>query len=93
MKKYDREFKLELCKDIEKGVVKVGEASKQYNIQRTTISRWVAEYKKYQNNAFSGNGNKLLRDAELEHLKQENKRLKMEIDILKKFDEFVKNQK
>ncbi len=66
---------------------------KVYNIQRTTISRWVAEYKRYKNKAFTGNGNKLPKNIELEYLKQRNKELEMENDILKKFEQLAKNQK
>ncbi|MFV0424223.1 MAG: transposase [Bacilli bacterium] len=90
---YEREFKLELVKSIIKNEITVTEASKTHKIQRTTISRWVAEYKKYKNKAFTGNGNKLPRDAELEYLKQHNKQLEMENEILKKFEQFVKKQR
>ncbi len=73
---YDREFKLEVSKAIEKNEITVSEASNSYGIQRTTISRWVAEYKRYKNKTFTGNGNKLPRDAEMEYLKQKIKNLK-----------------
>ncbi len=90
---YNREFKLELTKAITKNEISVSQASKEFNIQRTTISRWVAEYKRYKNKAFTGNGNKLPRDAELEYLKQRNNELEMENEILKKFEQFTKNLK
>ncbi len=80
-------------KAIKKNEITISVSSTSYEIQRTTISRWVAEYKRYKNKAFTGNGNKLPRDAEMEYLKQRNKELEMENEILKKFEQFAKNQK
>ncbi len=91
--KYEKEFKVKLCKNIISGKTKVGQASKEYNIQRSTIPRWIAEYNKYKNQAFTGHGNRLPKEVEIEHLKQRIKQLEMENDILKKFDEFVKTKK
>lgn len=45
---FDQEFKLELTKAITKNAILVSQASKEYNIPRTTISRWAAEYKRYK---------------------------------------------
>lgn len=88
--KYDKTFKVKLCKDISSGKTKVGTVAKEFNIQRTTISRWVAEYNRYKNKAFSGHGNKLPNQVEINFLKERVKQLEMENDILKKFDKFAK---
>lgn len=92
-RQYEKEFKVKVCKDIEKGKTKVTKISREYNISRTIVSRWVAEYKRYEKDAFTGNGNKLPSDVEKEYLKLRIKQLEPDNDILKKFDAFVKSQK
>lgn len=71
----------------------VGEISKEYGIARPIVSRWLAEYKRYGNNAFAGKGNRLPEAARIYVLEKENEQLKEELTILKKFQEFAKNQK
>lgn len=53
---YDKEFKVNVCKDILKGETSVTAISKEYSISRPIVSRWVSEYRRYQNKAFSGHG-------------------------------------
>ena len=57
------------------------------------MSRWVSEYERYGNKAFSGKGKRLPDRATIYALEQENKRLKEENEILKKFETFVKQKR
>ena len=41
---YDKEFRVKVCKDIEKGVSTVSQISKIYVIFCPIVSRWVSEY-------------------------------------------------
>ena len=57
------------------------------------VSRWVAGYKRYKNKTFTRRGKRLPDKAKLYTLEQENKRLKEENEILKKFEAFVQQRK
>lgn len=89
-KTYSKEFKISVCKAIASEETTVSKAAKDYDISRPIVSRWLSEYKRYSNNAFSGKGNPLPDKAKLYALEKENKLLKEELEILKKFEEFVK---
>ncbi len=92
-KTYEKAFKLKVCKKIEKGLRTVKSVSEEYHISRPIVSRWVAEYRRYKNKAFSGRGRRLPDKAKQYALEQENKRLRMENDILKAFEAYVKQKK
>lgn len=89
---YNKDFKIQICKAIEANATTVGKAAKEYAISRPIVSRWLAEYKKYGNKAFSGKGNRLPDQAKLYALESEIERLKTENEILKKFAAFVKQK-
>lgn len=94
MKKYyEREFKIQVCKEIEKGTSSVSYISKEYGISRPIVSRWLAEYQRYKNKAFSGKGNRLPDQAKLYALEKKVETLELENEILKKFERFVKQTK
>ena len=92
-KTYDKAFKVKVAKNIITEDTSVSQVANEYGISRPIISRWVAEYKRYKNKAFSGRGKRLPDKAKLYALEQENKRLKEENEILKKFGAFVKQRK
>ena len=92
-KTYEREFKLKVSKDISSKQITVSEIAREYNISRPIVSRWVSEYKRYGNKAFSGNGKRLPDNEKIYVLEAENKQLKEDLEILKKFDTFVKRRK
>lgn len=92
-KTYTKAFKTQVCERILSRETTVGAISKEYGIARPIVSRWLAEYKRYAENAFSGKGSRLPTAARVYALEQENARLEEEVAILKKFKEFVKNQK
>jgi len=72
---FSKAFKVEVAKDIINELSMVGQVSKEYGITRPMVSRWVAEYKRYKNKAFTGRGKRLPDKAKLYTLEQENKRL------------------
>ena len=55
-KTYSKEFKLQVCHSITTGKYTVTEVAKQYAISRPIVSRWLAEYKRYSKDAFTGKG-------------------------------------
>lgn len=92
-KTYDKAFKVKVAKDIINELTTVGQVSKDFGVTRPMVSRWVAEYKRYKSKAFTGRGKRLPDKAKLYTLEQENKRLKEENEILKKFEAFVQQKK
>ena len=92
-KQYDREFKLQICRKIIEKETTVTKVAKEYSISRPIVSRWVSEYQRYQNNAFSGKGNKLPDKAKIYAIEKKVKDLELENEILKKFEAFVKKER
>lgn len=92
-KTYDKDFKLKVSKQIVGKKHTVTAISKEYNISRPIVSRWVSEFRRYGSQAFSGKGVKLPDKAKQAALEAEVKRLKEENEILKKFELFVKQKK
>lgn len=81
-KKYTREFKEEAVKLITEQGYQIAETARNLGINETMLSRWKKEITGGEDN-LSSDGTKAMR-AELSHLRKENKRLKMEREILKK---------
>lgn len=89
-KTYPKEFKLEICRSASSEEAKISEIARQYRISRPIISRWLAEYKRYGEDAFMGKGVRLPDDAKIYGLEKEIERLREENAILRKFKEFAK---
>ena len=90
---YERDFKIKVCKKILSNEIKVGEIAEEYSISRPIISRWVSEYRRYKNRAFSGKGNRLPDQARIFTLEKQVEWLETENELLKKFEVFVKKEK
>ena len=60
------------------------EAARSLGINSTMLGRWVTEHQSGDGQTFRGNGKLTPEQAEIRQLKEENRRLKMEKDILKK---------
>jgi len=85
-KVYDKEFKIEAVKLAERiGVVR---AAQDLGVADHLLYKWRKAAEIEGTDAFRGNGRLTERDEELRKLRQENKVLKMERDILKKATAF-----
>jgi len=83
-KKYSKEFKLDaISLIVDQGYTRI-EAAKSLGINQAMLGRWVKEAQSDEGQAFRGNGKLTPEQAEIRQLKEENRRLKMEKDILKK---------
>ena len=82
-KKYSKEFKLDaISLVIDQGYSRE-EAARSLGIRAPMLSRWVREYlADSDGQAFRGNGKLTPSQTEIRQLKAENKRLKMEKEIL-----------
>jgi transposase len=82
-KKYTREFKEEAVKLVTEQGYHVSEAARNLGVHPNMLSRWKREILG-DDESYSGTGNLNGVQAELQRLRKENKRLKMEREILKK---------
>ena len=86
-KSYSDEFKSEAVKLVTSGERSQAEVARNLGIGTATISKWCNQMSNAQND------NNKLQSAELKRLKEENRRLKLEQEILKKAAAFfAKNQ-
>lgn len=85
---YTREFKLEAVKLITEKGYSVAEAARSLDIGETLLRSWKQASEKAGDQAFPGHGQLPAIEAELRHLRAENKRLQAERDILKKATAF-----
>lgn len=81
---YTKNFKLDAINLVlEQGYTK-SEAARSLEINANMLRRWIKEYQGDEEQAFRGNGKLTPEQAEIRRLREENRRLKMEKDILKK---------
>lgn len=88
-RKFSKDFKVQLCKDMITGLRTNAELSRDYQIRRSVLARWLAEYIKYgEEEAFVGAGKMRTEISELQKLRKENEKLKIENEILKKLQAY-----
>ena len=79
-KRYTDEFKQQIVSLVKNGKSPV-EVSKEYNIARSTVNKWVKDFT--ASGSFKAKDNRSNEENELLKLRKENQQLKMENDILK----------
>lgn len=83
-KKYSQEFKLDaISLVLEQGYTR-SEAARSLSMNANMLTRWIKEYESEDVQAFRGTGKLTADQLELRRLREENKKLKMEKEILKK---------
>lgn len=90
-RKYSKEFKLETIELIVEGGKSQAQVSRDLGVNEQVISRWMREYRTSQaaaEAAFPGKGKMSPTDQRIKDLEAENRRLRMERDILKKATAF-----
>jgi len=83
-RRYNREFKTEAVKLVTEGGNGLAAVARDLGIQENTLGRWKKELAVDPRHAFPGTGRMRPEAAELARLRRENKRLRMENEILKK---------
>lgn len=83
-KQYTKEFKLDAVRLVTDQGYKCTEAARNLGINANLLNRWVQEYRSSEDEAFRGNGKLTAEQEELRRLREENRRLKLEREILKK---------
>jgi transposase len=83
-RQFSREFKLEAVKLVKERGVSIAQASRDLDVHENVLRKWVREVTADPVHAFPGQGQMKPEQAEIERLKKEVAKLKMERDILKK---------
>ena len=83
-RKYTREFKLAAVKLITEQGRSVAEAARSLGVSEKQLRHWKSVLRRQGQQAFPGNGNPPPAEEEPRRLKEENQRLRMERDVLKK---------
>ena len=79
-KNYTKEFKLQIA-ELNKTGKSVSEIARDYDLAKSTVSKWVRNYNK--SGSFKAKDNRTDAENELIALRKRNKELEMEVDILK----------
>lgn len=91
--KYTKEFVSEAVKLVTEHGYSQAEASKSLGINSRNLNRWLLQANgRYKNESTNRQHTSVLAQEELERLRKENKRLKLEREILKKAAAFFANE-
>lgn len=83
-RQFSREFKLEAVRLVKERGVSVVQAARDLDVHENMLRKWVRELAVDPPQAFPGKGVMKPEQAEIERLRKEVAKLKMERDILKK---------
>lgn len=83
-RQFSREFKLEAVKLVKERGVSVAQAARDLDVHENVLRKWAREASADPQHAFPGQGVMKPEQAEIERLRKEVAKLKMERDILKK---------
>ena len=83
-RQYTEEFKREAIRLVTEQGYGVSEAARNLGINAHMLGRWKREFDTQGRSAFPGHGRMASDQEELQRLHDENKRLRMERDMLKK---------
>ena len=83
-RQYTKEFKIEAVRLIIEEGRPISEVARELGIGENLLHRWKKKYEEGKIDPFPGQGRLSPEDEELRRLRRENKRLRMEHEILKK---------
>jgi transposase len=91
-KQYAVDFKRDAVALVTQQGYSVAEAAKNLGVNAGLLRRWKTEMERTGASAFPGKGHQTPVQAELHRLREENRRLRMERDILKKATAFFASE-
>ena len=83
-RQFSREFKLEAVKLVKERGVAVAQAARDLDVHENVLRKWIRDAAGDPQHAFPGQGVMRPEQAELERLRKENAKLRMERELLKK---------
>ena len=92
-KVFDRQFKIAAVKLVLEDRIPVAEVAKGLSIHCNSVYRWINEYEEFGESAFPGHDSALYNSQYvIKKLQRENKALREELALLKKFQAFLKRK-
>jgi transposase len=91
-KQFSKQFKNDAVKLVTEQGYNVSEAARNLGIHHSSLRRWKKQFETSGNQAFPGKGHMGPEKEELDRLRKENKKLRMEREILKKAAAFFANE-
>jgi transposase len=91
-KKFSKQFKIDAVKLVTEQGYNISEAARNLGIHHSSLRRWKKQFETSGNQAFPGKGHMSPEKEELERLRKEVKKLRMEREILKKAAAFFANE-
>lgn len=86
---YEREFKVEIAKQVASGNRSARSMAKEIGVHENTIYKWVKQYTDDPEQAFPGTGHMKPEEEELHRAKRRIRELEEEVQILKKFAAYM----
>lgn len=83
-KRHQRDFKLGAASLVVDGGRKPSEVAKEVGVSPQTIASWVRSYKEHKGESFPGSGKLPASEQALREVQEENRKLKMQVEFLKK---------
>ena len=83
-RQFSREFKIEAVKLVKDRGVAVAQAARDLDVHENVLRKWIRDATVDPQHAFPGQGVMRPEQAQLERLRKENAKLRMERDLLKK---------
>ncbi|AJP56681.1 transposase [Pandoraea vervacti] len=81
---FSREFKLESVKLVKERGASVTQAARELDVHENVLRKWMRDAEAASQRAFPGHGVMMSERAEIERLRKESAKLKIERDLLKK---------
>jgi transposase len=91
-KQFSKQFKIDAVKLVTEQGYNVSEAARNLGIHHSSLRRWKKQFETSDNQAFPGKGHISPEKEELDRLRKEVKKLRMEREILKKAAAFFANE-
>jgi transposase len=91
-KQFSKQFKNDAVKLVTEQGYNVSEAARNLGIHHSSLRRWKKQFETSDSQAFPGKGHMSPEKEELDQLRKEVKKLRMEREILKKAAAFFANK-
>ena len=91
-RRFDVQFKTRVCEAVRGGMMTVAEVCREYQLSRTAVDRWLAAYDRGTLEARSSTRERELA-RENEKLKAKVGELTMQIDVLKKIEDWKRRER
>ena len=90
---YDKQFKMAAVRHAQSVDQSVNDVANELGISGASLRRWINEYDEYGESAFPGHGNALFNSTyEIKKLQKQVEELKIENELLKKLQAFLKQK-